>query len=103
MRILQVISSFLVLLWVNACHPPGSGGPLAQEDKASIRTLEIPVFENTTEAVLTSEEAILRTTDAALQNLITKPSLATFAESFGELDRIQSELVRVWSRLYLIL
>lgn len=103
MRLLQVISSFLVMLMFTACHPPGAGSSLAQSDKTLNRTLEIPVFEGTPEEVLASEKTIIMTTDTALEKLTTKASPLPFRESFGELDRLQSELFRVWSRHYLMM
>jgi thimet oligopeptidase len=92
-----------MFLGLTACHPPGKSPLLAKEDGPLTRTLEIPIFESTVEAVETAERDIRQASEYALEHLIHETAAPTFAESFGELDRIQSELFRVWSRLYLLM
>lgn len=102
MRYLQIILTLFMLTLIS-CRPPGTSPSLAKEDSPLIRTLEIPTFEDSVAAVQASERDILEKTNQALDHLVNGAPDQNFAETFGALDRMSSEIMRVRSRLYLLM
>lgn len=102
MRFLQIILSIFMFTLVS-CRPPGANPSLVKGDNPLIRTLEIPTFEDSVAAVQASEREILEKTNQALDRLVNGTPEQNFTETFGALDRMNSEIMRVWSRLYLLM